>query len=103
MRTKLSSRIALVVALVIGLGVGLTVLLNYFKLAQTLTTIVETRLAFTAHDVRSRIEAGLDLGLDLAALTNIEGIVDEVAANDPEDLGHHGLRRDRPRPLRLGP
>lgn len=86
MRSTLSSRIALVVTLIIGLAVALTVLLNYFKLAQTLAGVAETRLAFTAGDLRGRIEAGLDLGLELTAMANVEAIVASEAAGDQKVL-----------------
>ena len=86
LRATLSGRIALVVILIIGLGVGLTVLLNYFKLAQTLAAVSETRLGFLAHDLRSRIESGLDLGLDLGAMDNVQSIIEGAAAGDAKIL-----------------
>jgi len=45
--------------------------------------MVESRNAFVAGTVKTRLELGLGLGLELETLNNIQGIIDAAAAADP--------------------
>lgn len=84
MRLPLAIKIAGIVSLIIVLALGLTIMLNFFKFEQTLRNVTESRLGFTAVDLEKRIQTGLDLGLDLAVMTNVQVIIDAEAADDPD-------------------
>lgn len=82
MRVPLAVKAAAIVTLIIGLALTLIVMLNFFKFEQTLRATTESRLGFIAEDLKSSIQTGLDLGLDLPSMSNVQPIVDREAATD---------------------
>jgi hypothetical protein len=86
MRIPLAAKVSGIVIMIIGLAPGLTVMLNYLKFERTFLDVTESRLGFIAADLRTRIQTGLDLGLDLAAMTNVQPIIDAEAGMDPQIL-----------------
>lgn len=87
MRLSLTFKIASVVTLIMVLVTGLTITLNFLKFEQTLRAVTISRLTYIAEDVVGRIQTGLDLGLDLASMTNVRRIIEDEAASDPEIVG----------------
>ena len=67
-------------------AVTVTVLLHRARFERTLLALTETRLAFAAADVGARIQSGLDLGLDLPAMANVQAILDAETRDDPKIL-----------------
>jgi hypothetical protein len=66
----------------VALAVGLVVFLDYMKFEQTLTRVVESRLIFAAKELKSTIQTGLDLGLELRSLGDVQTVIDRQAAAD---------------------
>ena len=78
---------AAVVTLIVGLALALIGMLNFFRFEQTLRATTEARLGFVAKDLKANIQTGLDLGLDLSSMSNVQNIIDREAATDPGILG----------------
>lgn len=78
---------AAVVTLIVALALALIGMLNFFRFEQTLRATTEARLGFVANDLKTNIQTGLDLGLDLSSMTNVQNIIDREAATDPGILG----------------
>jgi hypothetical protein len=78
---------AAVVTLIVGLALALIGMLNFFRFEQTLRATTEARLGFIAKDLRTNIQTGLDLGLDLASMSNVQDIIEREAATDQRILG----------------
>jgi hypothetical protein len=78
---------AAVVTLIVGLALALIGMLNFFRFEQTLRATTEARLGFIAKDLKTNIQTGLDLGLDLASMSNVQDIIEREAATDPRILG----------------
>jgi hypothetical protein len=78
---------AAVVTLIAGLALALIGMLNFFRFEQTLRATIEARLAFIAKDLKANIQTGLDLGLDLSSMSNVQNIIEREAATDPRILG----------------
>jgi hypothetical protein len=78
---------AAVVTLIVGLALALIGMLNFFRFEQTLRSTTEARLGFVAKDLKTNIQTGLDLGLDLSSMSNVQDIIDREAATDPGILG----------------
>jgi hypothetical protein len=78
---------AAVVTLIVGLALALIGMLDFFRFEQTLRSTTEARLGFVAKDLRTNIQTGLDLGLDLSSMSNVQNIIDREAATDPRILG----------------
>ena len=78
---------AAVVTLIVGLTLALIGMLNFFRFEQTLRATTEARLGFVAKDLRANIQTGLDLGLDLSSMSNVQNIIEREAATDPGILG----------------
>jgi hypothetical protein len=78
---------AAVVTLIVGLALALIGMLNFFRFEQTLRATTEARLAFIAKDLKANIQTGLDLGLDLSSMSNVQNIIAREAATDPRILG----------------
>jgi hypothetical protein len=78
---------AAVVTLIVGLTLALIGMLNFFRFEQTLRATTEARLGFVAKDLKANIQTGLDLGLDLSSMTNVQDIIEREAATDPGILG----------------
>jgi hypothetical protein len=78
---------AAVVTLIVGLTLALIGMLNFFRFEQTLRATTEARLGFVANDLKTNIQTGLDLGLDLSSMSNVQNIIDREAATDPGILG----------------
>ena len=78
---------AAVVTLIVGLTLALIGMLNFFRFEQTLRATTEARLGFVAKDLKANIQTGLDLGLDLSSMSNVQNIIEREAATDPRILG----------------
>ena len=78
---------AAVVTLIVGLTLALIGMLNFFRFEQTLRATTEARLGFVAKDLKANVQTGLDLGLDLASMSNVQNIIEREAATDPGILG----------------
>jgi hypothetical protein len=76
-----------IVTLIVSLALALIVMLNFFRFEETLQATTETRLGFIAKDLRGNIQTGLDLGLELSAMSNVQSIIEREAAADPRILG----------------
>lgn len=78
---------AAVVTLIVALTLALIGMLNFFRFEQTLRATTEARLGFIAKDLKANIQTGLDLGLDLTSMSNVQNIIDREAATDARILG----------------
>ncbi len=71
----------MIVGIVISAAI-LTVALNYLKFRSLLENHSAGIYQFVVSDVRSTVEAGIDLGLPLNVLTNIQTVIDRRNAQD---------------------
>lgn len=78
---------AAVVTLIVALTLALIGMLNFFRFEQTLRATTEARLGFIAKDLKANIQTGLDLGLDLSSMSNVQSIIDREAVTDARILG----------------
>ncbi len=76
------AKLALTLIGLIALALGLTVLLDAVKLERAFSEQVESRFAFVAAELKSTAETGLDLGLRLANLKNMEPAIERELQRD---------------------
>lgn len=76
-----------VVTLIVGLALAFVGMLNFFRFEQTLRATTESRLGFIAKELKGNIQTGLDLGLDLSSMSNVQSIIDREAVADTRILG----------------
>jgi hypothetical protein len=86
MISNLYFKIGVTIVIIIAFALGLTVMLNYAKFERTFSDLAESRFAFMVRDLRTVTETGLDLGLDLSTMTNVQGIIEREAAKDDQIL-----------------
>lgn len=82
-QASLARRVGISVFGSIVAAVALVAMLTYLKSEDNLARIVESRNSFVAEVVKSRIQLGLGLGLELASLNNSQGIIDIAVTRDP--------------------
>lgn len=73
---------ALVITVTVALALSAGIALMIAKFDRTLSDTVESRFKFTAQELRDSIETGLDLGLSLTELDNVQRIIDQRNARD---------------------
>jgi HAMP domain-containing protein len=78
-----AQRVGVVLALVILLALGGAAALILANFAKALEETVEARFEFLAADVRDSIETGLNLGLALPEMNNVQEIIDVRVARAP--------------------
>ncbi len=83
MRASLSSKVGVSVFFSIVVAVGLVAMLTYLKAQDSLARMVESRNAFVAGAVKTRLELGLGLGLELESLSNTQDVINAAVAADP--------------------
>ncbi|MEZ5584347.1 MAG: hypothetical protein R3F37_17775 [Candidatus Competibacteraceae bacterium] len=79
-------RIAATIIGAVAFALALTVMLNYVKFERTFSRLLESRFAFVVLDLRTVIQTGLDLGLELSAMSNVQTILARVAERDDQIL-----------------
>lgn len=77
-------RVSAVVTLIIVLALGGAVALTLANFSRALEQTVQSRFQFLGLEVRDSIETGLNLGLALSELTNVQDIIDDRAARDDD-------------------
>lgn len=80
----LALRAGIVIAATVGVAVAMTVALAYFKFERKLIDVTISRLSVVAEEVRRKSEYGLTLGLDLAEMADLQGVVERAAAGSAE-------------------
>jgi len=83
MHASFSGRVGVSIVSSIIIAVALVLMLTYLKAQDSLANMVESRNAFVAGTVKTRLELGLGLGLELETLNNIQDIINAAAAADP--------------------
>lgn len=63
---------------VVLLALALTTLLNALRFEETLENLVEQRLDVVAHEIASDVVVGLDLGLRIEAMDNLQAIIERL-------------------------
>ncbi|MEE4377369.1 MAG: hypothetical protein V2J55_07635 [Candidatus Competibacteraceae bacterium] len=79
-------RIAATITTAVACALALTVMLNYVKFERTFSRLLESRFAFVVLDLRTVIQTGLDLGLELSAMSNIQTVLERAAERDDQIL-----------------
>jgi hypothetical protein len=79
-------RIAATITGAVAFALALTVMLNYVKFEHTFSRLLESRFAFVVLDLRTVIQTGLDLGLELSAMSNVQTIIERAAERDDQIL-----------------
>ncbi|NJN45731.1 MAG: hypothetical protein HC808_03750 [Candidatus Competibacteraceae bacterium] len=79
-------RIAATITCAVAFALALTVMLNYVKFERTFSHLLESRFAFVVLDLRTVIQTGLDLGLELSAMSNVQTIIERAAERDDQIL-----------------
>lgn len=75
-------RIGAVITLIIALALGAATALTLANFSRALSDAVESRFQVLAAELRDSIETGLNLGLPLEKLNNVQQIIEERAARD---------------------
>jgi len=86
MISNLYLKIELTIIVIITFALSLTVLLNYAKFEHTFSDLAQSRFGFMVRDLQTVTETGLDLGLDLSTMTNVQEIIEREAAKDDQIL-----------------
>lgn len=76
------AKLALMIVGLIALTLGLTVLLDYAKFERAFSELAESRFAFVVKELRSTVETGLNLGLSLANMKNLEPVIERERQRD---------------------
>lgn len=79
-------RIAVSITGVVALALAAAVALTVASLSEVLSDTYQARFAFFANEVRDNVETGLDLGLALSELDNVQEIVEARAAKNESVL-----------------
>ncbi|NYZ17581.1 hypothetical protein HL658_33985 [Azospirillum sp. RWY-5-1] len=80
----LALRAGIVIAATVGAAVAMTVALAYLKFERKLIDVTISRLSVVAEEVRRKSEYGLTLGLDLAEMADLQGVVERAAEGSAE-------------------
>lgn len=80
------AKLALTIIGLIALALGLTVLLDHVKFERAFSEQVESRFAFVVEELKSTVETGLDLGLSLANMKNMEAVIERELQRDDHIL-----------------
>lgn len=80
------AKLALTMIGLIALALGLTALLDAVKFERAFSAQVESRFTFVAAELKSAAETGLDLGLNLANLKNMESVIARELQRDEHIL-----------------
>ena len=78
----LALRTGAVIAATVAVAVLLSVALAAAKFDRTLRDVAGSRLSVVVDEVRRKVEYGLTLGLDLAELADVQGLVERTAGLD---------------------
>lgn len=78
--TRLTIAVAMFLVLIIALAT--TAVLGYFVYDRMLSGLVTSRFEFTAKELKNKIEAGIDLGLPLGQLENIDELLLQEKSGD---------------------
>lgn len=78
----LALKIGAVIAATVAVAVLLSVALATAKFDRTLRDVAGSRLSVVVDEVRRKVEYGLTLGLDLAELADLQGLVERTARLD---------------------
>lgn len=76
------TKIAAALLLVLSTALTTTATLGYFVYERTLSTLVTSRFEFIARELKSKVEAGLDLGLPLGELENVDALLRQQRSTD---------------------
>lgn len=76
------TKIAAALLLVLVTALTTTATLGYFIYERTLSTLVTSRFEFVARELERKVEAGLDLGLPLGELENVNALLRQERATD---------------------
>ncbi|KJS45195.1 MAG: hypothetical protein VR70_00675 [Rhodospirillaceae bacterium BRH_c57] len=77
----------LAIILITGIGVGLSAYLNYAKFEGTFTDIEASRYRFINADIAVTLEREMDFGIDLARISNAEGVLSAAQEQDRKIRG----------------
>lgn len=80
--SALALRTGTVIAATVAVAVLLSVALAEAKFDRTLRDVTGSRLSVVVDEVRRKVEYGLTLGLDLAELADVQGLVERTASLD---------------------
>jgi len=75
----LASRAGGVIAVTVALAIALALLLAFLKFDQRLLDVTAARLGLVVEEVRRQAETGLALGLELAELEDLNGVLQRAA------------------------
>lgn len=81
-----AGRLSLALALVLAFAFGLIGFLAYEKHRKAYAGLVQARIAAVALDLAARVDAGLNIGLPLSAMSNLQEVFQREAASDPDIL-----------------
>lgn len=81
-----AGRLGLALALVLAVAFGLLGFLAYEKHRKAFGGLVQARIAAVTLDLGAAVDAGLNIGLPLAAMGNLGELFQREAAGDPEIL-----------------
>ena len=73
-------RVGGVIAATVALAIALALLLAFLKFDQRLLDVTVARLGLVAEEVRRQVETGLALGLELAELEDLSGVLPRAAS-----------------------
>jgi hypothetical protein len=77
-----STAIAAALLVVLLVALVTTTVLGYFIYERTLSGLLTSRFAFIAQEIKGKVEAGIDLGLPLGQLENVDDLLRLEMGND---------------------
>jgi hypothetical protein len=80
-------KISLMIVLIICFSLVLNIFLNFFNFDKSYSTLIRSRFMVSAKEMKNTVEYGLNLGLTLRQLKNLQDIMDNMIKEDPDITG----------------
>jgi len=81
-----AGRLSLALALVLAFAFGLIGFLAYEKHRKAFAGLVQARIGAVALDLGARVDSGINIGLPLSAMSNLQEVFQREARGDPDIL-----------------
>lgn len=81
---SLTTKIGVALFLVMAAALSMTTMLNYLRFEQTLRTLMTQRINVVANETSQDLRAGMDLGLNLQGMENLDAILERRVDMSPE-------------------
>lgn len=80
----ISTKITLMAVFVLAFGVGINLYLNYMNFEAGYRKLIKSQFEVVGADLKHTIESGLDLGLDLVEMRNIQSLLENARVSQKD-------------------